>query len=71
MTDYSDTSDAKLAQGIVEATGLDEATALRAIESTDPTLGRAWAIAVLKSRDEQDDRMADLTQKRRRIRTYA
>jgi hypothetical protein len=71
MTDYSRLPDEQLAGEIAAATGLDEDTALRAITSDDLTLGRPWAIAILESRDQQNDRMVDLTRKRRRIREYA
>jgi hypothetical protein len=73
MTDtiYSLVPDEELARLLTEATEMELDSALRAVQSKDPDLGRRWAIGILEARDRHLARQERLNEQRRRIREYA
>jgi hypothetical protein len=71
MPNYTALADDQMAQRLHDLIGLDLASALRAIQSDDPDLGRAWAIAILEARDRHSARKDQLETSRGRIREYA
>jgi hypothetical protein len=57
---YEEMSDEQLAKRISETMDLKYESALRAVRSRDPSLGRDWAISILRSRARYKQRTARL-----------
>jgi hypothetical protein len=62
-------SDDELASRLAAEIGLSRETALRAIRSEDPDLGRAYAIRLLAARDRHREQQQEITTHRRNLRS--
>ena len=68
---YDELSNAELSSRVAALLDMSPELALKAVESDDPELGRAWAIAVLEARDRHDARQDRITEHRENIRRFA
>jgi len=68
---YEQMNDEQLAEALRNALGIDRPTALRAVSSHDPDLGREWAIAILRRAESQQHNQARLSEYRRSLRSVA
>ena len=64
-----DLSDEELADKLAAEIGLSRDTALRAIQSDDPDLGRAYAARLLTARDRHREQQEQVTTHRRNLRS--
>jgi hypothetical protein len=68
---YDELSDEQLAKQVSKVLGLNLESARRAIKSTDPDLGRAWAISLLERENQHEKVQARLTEHRESLRSVA
>ena len=61
-------NDEELASRLASEVGVSEKTARRAVASSDPDLGRSYALRVLRSRRRHRDGQEQLTTHRRNLR---
>jgi hypothetical protein len=66
--DFQQMTDEELAAALAEEVGVELPTALRAVRSSDPDLGRPYAIRILEARTRHRDRQQQLTTHRRNLR---
>jgi hypothetical protein len=64
---YEQLSDEELAKRVSEELGLSYKSALRALRSEDPALGRDWAIAMLQGSEQHAARQQRLSDHRRAL----
>ena len=57
----------ELAKRVSEELGLSYKSALRAVNSDDPALGREWAIAMLEGSQQHAERQERLSEHRRAL----
>jgi len=55
-------SDERLAEEVARALGMSEESALRAVRSVDPDLGRSWAIGILRRESSHQAGQARLSE---------
>lgn len=67
--DYERWADEQLAAEVSERMGIEYETALRAVSSDDPDLGRGWAISILRRMASHEEAQARLTEHRRSLRS--
>ena len=67
--DFEELTDEQLAEMLGQEIGLSPDTALRAVSSSDPDLGREYAIRLLSARDQHRSRQEQVTNHRRNLRS--
>jgi proline dehydrogenase len=68
---YENLSNPQLADKVSQTLGLALDSAIRAVESDDPDLGRSWAISILQRQNQHEETQARLTQHREALRSVA
>jgi hypothetical protein len=68
---YHELTDEQLAEKVSAALDLGFDSALRAIRSEDPDLGRSWAVSLLRRENEHEAAQARLTKHREALRGVA
>lgn len=68
---YEDLTDEQLAAEVSQRMGIEYDTALRAVLSDDPDLGRDWARSILRRMASHQETQARLTEYRESLRSVA
>jgi phosphoserine phosphatase len=68
---YEQMTNEEIAQALAEALGIDHRTALRAVISDDPDLGRKWATSILRRAASYEHNQARLSEYQRSLRSVA